>query len=267
MKLGIAQVEASQLPEKSLDKAKSMLGKAVEENVELLVFPEMFMAAPRSREEIPRLAEPLTGSFVRNLGLLAREASLYLGAGIWETAPGQNQVFNTFILVNPQGNVQAAYRKLHLFDALSIKESEIMIPGNEVPPLVKIADFATGTAICYDLRFPELFRYLAQKGAQLILVPAAWYSGPCKEEHWITLLQARAIENTVFIAGVGLVGSRFCARSRVIDPYGIVQLSAGEEEGLFSTEISLDRLSRIQNKLPALKHLRPDIFARLQIKN
>lgn len=260
MKLGIAQIEACNTPEESLHKARDTVEQAARKGVDLLFFPEMFMAAPEKREEILRMAEPLDGEYVRELCQLAKGDNITLGAGVWEEVSGEDRVYNTFVLINSEGAIQSVYRKLHLFDALNVRESEFMIPGSEPPPIVQVQDFSLGPAICYDLRFPELFRHLALQGAQLILVPAAWYSGPLKEEQWLTLLQARAIENTVFVAGSGLVGSRFCTRSCVVDPFGVICLDAGEEEGLSTLDLSIQRLSRVRKKLPSLQHIRSDVF-------
>jgi predicted amidohydrolase len=260
MKLGIAQTRACQTAEDSLYKAKGMLKQAASQQIDLLVFPEMFMAAPDRQEDILQIAEPMEGNFVHELCLLAREASLSLGAGVWEKVPGQERVYNSYVLINAQGSIQAVYRKLHLFDALNVQESRLMIPGSELPAVLQVQDFALASVICYDLRFPELFRSLALQGAQLILVPAAWYSGPLKEEHWQALLQARAIENTVFIAGAGLMGASFCGRSCVVDPYGVLCLQAGEEEQLLSTTLSLQRLGQVRQKLPTLQHVRSDVL-------
>lgn len=260
MKLGIAQAAACSGKEESLDKARDMVEQAGERGIEFLVFPEMFMAAPEAREEIPRLAEPLDGDYIHSLSRFAENGNFYLAAGVWEAVPGQEHVFNTLVVIDPNGCLAAVYRKLHLFDALSVRESEIMLPGTEKPRLVEACGFQVGMAICYDLRFPELFRYQARLGADLIIVPAAWYSGPFKEEHWVTLLKARALENTVYIAGAGLVGPRFCARSCLADPFGALSSAGGEEEAIVEAELSRERLERVRSKLPSLQHIRPDIL-------
>jgi predicted amidohydrolase len=257
MKLGIAQAAACPGKQESLDKASEMIEQAGKRGIEFLVFPEMFMAAPEDRAEIPRLAEPLDGDYIRSLSRLARRGNLSLAAGVWEAVSGQERVYNTLVIIDPQGNLAAVYRKLHLFDALSVRESEIMLPGADKPRLVEVCGFQVGMAICYDLRFPELFRHQARLGAELIIVPAAWYSGPYKEEHWVTLLKARALENTVYVAGAGLVGPRFCARSGLVDPFGVLGSAGGEEEEIVEGVLSHGRLERVRSKLPGLQHIRP----------
>ena len=118
-----------------------------------------------------------------------------------------------------------------------------------------------GAAICYDLRFPELFRHLARQQADLVIIPSAWYAGTLKEEHWLTLLRARAIENTCYAAGVNQVGSAFCGRSAVFDPFGAQIADAGEGTKLVCVRIEKDRIAEVRSKLPALSHIRRDLFA------
>jgi len=260
MHLGLAQIEACTSTQESLDKARSMAEMAGEQSVDLLVFPEMFMAAPEDRSQIPGLAEPLDGKYVRWLCRLARTFCLTMAAGVWESVPGQSRVFNSVVVIDANGQLISVYRKLHLFDALSVKESEVMLPGREVPSLFQVGGFRVGMAICYDLRFPELFRYQACHGAELILVPSAWYSGPLKEDHWLTLLRARAIENTIYVAGIGLAGGRFCARSGLVDPFGVPSQAAGEEEVLVTAQLSRERLEGVQSRVPTLEHVRPGMF-------
>ena len=112
----------------------------------------------------------------------------------------------------------------------------------------------------YDLRFPELFRYLALQGADLIIVPAAWYAGTLKEDHWLTLLRARAIENTCYVAGVNLTGPVFCGRSVVFDPFGVVVADAGENVKLLVAQLDPERVKEVRTKLPTLTHVRPEFF-------
>ena len=154
----------------------------------------------------------------------------------------------------------ASYRKLHLFDALSVRESDIMAPGKSLPPVVDVGGILVGLTICYDLRFPELFRYLAGQGAQLVIVSSAWYQGPMKEDHWLTLLRARAIENTCYVAGCNLVGPAFCGRSTLFDPFGVPLAGAGEEPALIFGQVSAGRVAAVRQKLPALENRRRDLL-------
>jgi predicted amidohydrolase len=147
-----------------------------------------------------------------------------------------------------------------LFDALNLRESDLVMPGDELPPVIDIAGLKIGFATCYDLRFPEIFRYLSGQGAQLIIMPSAWYQGAMKETHWLTLLAARALENTLYMAGCNLIGPGFCGRSALFDPFGVQLANAGEAETLLIGKISTDRIDSVRQKLPCLKNRRSDLF-------
>ena len=230
------------------------------------MFPEMFMALPEQGRSLDKVAEPLDGPFVNSLTGLASKYGLHIVSGFWEKVPGDHRVHNAAVILSPEGKILDCYRKVHLFDALSIRESDRMIPGNALPPLFTIKDVRIGLAICYDLRFPELFRNLALRGAHLIIVPSAWYAGPLKEEHWLTLLKARAIENTVYIAGANLTGGPFSGRSAIFDPFGVPIAAGGESPGLVTGKIDIDRIKEVRAKLPSLEHCRLDLFAEQGMK-
>lgn len=256
LNLALGQVSNHLQPEKNLELAEQFSAMAVQKGADLLVLPEMFMALPEKRKSLHTLAEPLNGAFVTALGKLASRHSVAIVAGVWEECPGQDRVYNTAVMLSPRGKVLAAYRKLHLFDALSLKESDTMVSGAEPPPVISFKGFKVGLAICYDLRFPELFRYIARNGADLVLVPSAWYAGPLKEDHWLTLLRARAIENTLYVAGANLTGAAFCGRSTVFDPFGVPLAGAGEDAQLVLADISRERIGEIRTKLPSLANCR-----------
>jgi predicted amidohydrolase len=226
----------------------------------LVVFPEMYMALPEGDNSLTKQAERLDGPFVATLSQSARQHDVGVICGIWEQAPDSSRVFNTAVVVLPDGKIAGSYRKLHLFDALSVRESARMLPGGERPPVLDLAGIRVGLAICYDLRFPELFRNLVERGADLIVVPAAWYAGPYKEDHWLTLLRARAIENTVYVAGVNLIGPVFAGRTSLIDPFGVVTATAIEGVDIVHAELARARITQVRKKLPALLHCRKDLY-------
>jgi predicted amidohydrolase len=258
--LALAQVEGHPEPERNLESAGDFCARAAAAGVRLLVFPEMFMALPRPGETLAGVAEGPDGRFGSALAGLAQKHGLYLVSCLWETALAHNLVYNTAVVLSPEGERLAHYRKLHLFDALSVRESDRMRAGDAAPPLVEIEGFRVGLAICYDLRFPELFRSLASRGADLFLVPAAWYSGPLKEDHWLTLLKARALENTCYTAGAGLCGASFSGRSTVVDPFGFLLCDGGEGTGMVTARIERRRLEEVRSKLPSLQHRRRELF-------
>jgi deaminated glutathione amidase len=185
---------------------------------------------------------------------------VYICAGLWETSPTPPLVYNVALMISPSGETLAAYRKIHLFDALAVRESDRMAPGAASPSVFTANGLKFGLAVCYDLRFPELFRVLSDQGADVILVPSAWYAGGMKESQWLTLLRARAIENVCYAAGAVLTGTPFSGRSAAFDPFGVPLADAGESERIVTFTAEKSRLDEIRLKLPALRHRRPDIF-------
>ncbi len=261
LKIALAQLETTPDTSANLEKAREVARQAAGRGVNLLVFPEMYMGLPKRDRPPAAIVAQDKGSFASALAALAADTGLFVLCGCWTPGPDEKRPYNTACLMAPSGHMVAAYRKLHLCDALNVCESDIMSPGDEPPPVVEIAGIRVGLAICYDLRFPEIFRYLAQRRAQLVVVPSAWYHGPMKETHWLTLLRARAIENTFYVAGCNLVGSLFCGRSAVFDPFGVFLGGAGEAEALVEAEVGLERLEAVRCKLPALQHRRMDLFS------
>jgi predicted amidohydrolase len=214
-------------------------------------------------EKVPlaTVAEALDGPFASSLRALAAEHGVAVVCGLWETVPGETErAANVAVAFGADGELLARYNKVHLFDALSVRESALMLGGNSPPPVFSLKGMILGLAICYDLRFPELFRNLAQRGAEAVLVPSAWYAGPMKEEHWLTLLQARAIENTMYVGGANLCGVPFAARSAIFDPFGVMLAGSGEGEALVTARLARARIGEVRTKLPSLTHVRHELF-------
>jgi apolipoprotein N-acyltransferase len=260
MNIALVQAEATTDKTANLQNAVSLIAQAAAEGASLVVFPEMYMALPEGNNSLAPQAERLDGPFVSTLSQSARQHDVTVICGIWEQAPDSSRVFNTAVVVLPNGKIAGSYRKLHLFDALSVRESARMLPGGEHPPVLDLAGMRVGLAICYDLRFPELFRNLVERGADLIVVPSAWYAGPHKEDHWLTLLRARAIENTVYVAGVNLIGSAFAGRTSLIDPFGVITATATEGVDIVYGTLTGARITQVRQKLPALSHCRKDLY-------
>jgi predicted amidohydrolase len=259
--IALAQIEGSTIPAENLTLANELAQRAAAEKADLIIFPEMFMALPEQGRSLDKVAEPLNGPFVNSLSGLASKYGLHIVSGFWESEPRDHRVHNSAVILTPEGKILHNYRKIHLFDALSIRESDRMIPGADLPRIFTIKDVRIGVAICYDLRFPELFRNLALQGAQVIVVPSAWYAGPLKEEHWLTLLKARAIENTIYIGGANLTGGAFSGRSSIFDPFGVLTAGAGENPELIIGTIYLERIREVRAKLPTLDHCRLELFS------
>lgn len=211
------------------------------------------------------LAEPLDGPFVQGLSRLARELGTALVAGMFETCPAEpSRPYNTLVALGADGEVCGSYRKQHLYDAFGYRESDRLSPGDpaEGPTVIRIAGHGVGLLTCYDLRFPELSRLSADGGAELLAVPAAWMRGPAKEDHWTTLLRARAIENTCYVAGAAQNGRHYCGRSMLVDPFGITVAGLGEQDGFCVGEVSADRVAEVRRTNPTLAHRRYRVVPR-----
>ena len=200
MRVGLAQYGATAEVAANLARALEVAAEAGRRRVDLLVFPEVFMYRRPDDSTVPpaETAEPLDGPFMTAVSRAAAEHRLHLVMGMLERAPGESfKAFNSAVLVGPSGKTMAVYRKVHLYDAFNGRESDRFVPGKERPPVVETPLGCIGLQICYDVRFPEWSRLLALRGAELIVMPTSWVAGPMKEEHWVTLVRARAIENTV----------------------------------------------------------------------
>lgn len=248
------------VPDKAANLATigGMVAEARARDADLVVFPEyaMFKEAARTREFVDQ-AEPLDGPFAQALRSLARQHSLNLVAGLNERIPGGERAFNTLLLIGPDGADIGTYRKIHLYDAFGGRESDWLRPGDLDQQLVfDIGGLRVGVMTCYDVRFPEMARLLVDGGAQVILLPAAWTPGPRKEDHWSTLVRARAIENTVYVLAAGGAPPVSAGGSLIVDPMGVIVGELGEESGLLVGDVSPGRIMAVRSLNPALEHRR-----------
>ena len=246
----------------------------------LVVFPEATMCTfGDAAFDLSSVAEPLDGPFVSALAEGAARHGCVVVAGMFEQArgaepgavPGRDRgratarVFNTAVVVRPDGLV-AAYRKLHLFDALGARESDRVAAGDPARGAVTTLlddDLVLGVMTCYDLRFPEMARALVDRGATLIALGAHWYNGPGKAEVWETLVRARAIESTAYVVAAGKPEDEGVGRSMVVDPLGEVLVElGGKEEDIAFADVSPARVSAVRRVLPSLEHRRFDVVAR-----
>ncbi|MBB2992211.1 putative amidohydrolase [Mycolicibacterium iranicum] len=221
---------------------------------ELVVFPEYSMfCVPAMDERFVGSAEPLDGPFVSAVQDLARREAVTLVFGINETTGTEGRIHNTLLAIDGDGTVAATYRKLHLYDAFGYTESSLVQPGViEAPETFTVGGLTFGLQTCYDLRFPEVTRRLVDAGADAVVVPAEWVPGPLKEDHWTTLLRARAIENTVYVLAADQCGRAGAGNSAIIDPMGVVLASLGEEAGTAHAVVDTERTARVRQKNPAL---------------
>ncbi|MGH3095017.1 MAG: carbon-nitrogen hydrolase family protein [Streptosporangiales bacterium] len=226
---------------------------------QLVAFPEATMRV-YGPPDVPLApdAEPLDGPFVQGLAKLARYHEVQILAGMFERAEGGDRAYNTLVALNRNGELVATYRKVHLYDAFSFRESDQLVAGDEEPPVLDdlLPGLRVGLLTCYDLRFPEIARSLVERGAEVLLVPAAWVRGPLKEMHWQTLLRARAIENTVYVVAPAQCGGSYAGNSMVIDPQGITVAALGEQEGVVTAEPDRRRLDEVREVNPSLGNRR-----------
>jgi len=234
----------------------------------LIVLPEKWTAMG-SEQDLRAGAESLDGAAVGWARAIARELGVDLVAGsILERVPGQAKLANTSVHVSPRGELQATYRKIHMFDVevggRTYRESELEEPGEEIVVSHTADGVELGLSVCYDLRFPELYRILAVRGARVLTVPAAFTLATTRE-HWEVLLRARAIENQAFVIaanqfGEHPAGQHSGGRSMIVDPWGVVLAQAPDSEGYIVAELDLERQLEIRARLPSLANRRPEAY-------
>ncbi len=264
MRIALCQIPVNSEPDVNLRRVRDALGEAAAGRADLAVFPEATLA--RFGSDLRAVAEPLDGPFASAVGSACAAAGVAAVVGTFEPAP-DGRVYNTAVAFSAAGERVACYRKLHLFDAFSQQESDLVAPGSDVV-LTTLAGAAVGMQICYDIRFPELTRALAVGGAALVTVSAAWQAGLFKEEHWVTLLRARAIENTVWVAAVGQVpdpddkptrAPTGVGRSMLIDPLGVVRADLGPSPEVAVVNADMSLVEAVRKTLPSLANRREDV--------
>ncbi|MGN7800733.1 carbon-nitrogen hydrolase family protein [Leifsonia sp. 22587] len=237
------------------DVVAGLVAVAVSRGARLVVLPEYssYFTDPLG-PSFARNAEPLDGDFVRGLAATAREQGVFIVAGLVERTDVHHKFSNTLVAVDPGGDVVATYRKQHLYDAFGAQESDWVVPGDlDEPQTFEVDGITVGLQTCYDLRFPEVTRRLADAGADLVAVPAEWVRGPLKEHHWNTLLAARAIENTLYVAAADHPPSIGIGASAVVDPMGVTLAGLGETTGVAVAEVSSARIREVRERNPALQ--------------
>jgi predicted amidohydrolase len=263
MRVALCQITVGDDPKENLERAREALASAGD--ADLAVFPEA--AQVRFGGDLAAAAEPLNGPWVTALAEAAREHHTAVIAGVFEPAD-EGRVHNTAVAIDASGALVASYRKIHLFDAFGDRESEHVAAG-DAPVVVELCGIRIGLITCYDIRFPELARALVDRGAELLVVIAAWAQGPFKEEHWVTLARARAIENTTWLAAVGKAPDRTAppagrpggvGRSLLIDPMGTVLADLGPFPAVRTCELDPGVTEHVRRILPSLSHRRPDLL-------
>ncbi|MFH1092202.1 MAG: carbon-nitrogen hydrolase family protein [Pseudomonadota bacterium] len=252
----------------NIERVQGLLQQAQKEGARLAVLPEMFNM-PYDMDLVPSRAEPIPdGRTCRLLAAWSREFSLILVGGSIAELDEEGRFYNTATVWGPDGRLLAKHRKVHLFDVdlpdgVSIQESAVFSAGDQVT-VVEVMGLKLGLAVCYDVRFPELFRLMALAGAEVVALPGAFnhVSGPA---HWEMLLRARAVENTFYVAGVsGLAPAQASyqswGHSMLVDPFGQVLVNMEREEGLGLAELDPARLADVRQRLPVLSQRRTGLY-------
>ncbi len=268
-KLTAAAIQMSSTPDKreNWSIAERLIRNAADAGAELVALPELWSC--HGLEKVYREnAEPIPGPTTDFLGELARGLGIYiLGGSILEDTPGSDKLSNTSTFFGPDGELSAVYRKIHLFDVKVLDreylESKTIAPGREI--VTAKAGVATlGLSVCYDVRFPELYRLLALRGAEVLAVPAAFTLHTGKD-HWELLLRARAVENQAFVVAPAQWGQKAdgrwtYGRSMIVDPWGTVLAQCSDRDGHALAELDLDYLDRFRSEFPSLANRRPEAY-------
>lgn len=259
-KIALAQTTSSGKWKENLETAWEFARKAAACQSRLLVFPEYFMTYyPLKDEDFRQQGQSLDGKFVREMGKIARDTGLWMIFGVNEKGTERN--YNTMAVLNEKGNLAGYYRKTHLFDAYRWKESEDTMLGDEIFEPVETPAGKIGLGTCYDLRFPELARMEALKGAQILFYPSAWVKGENKFMQWETLLRARAIENELYVFGCCHYSKEhYMGKSLGFDPSGNLILNGGEREELLTGKIHLEEIKKIRRENPVFLNRRTDLY-------
>jgi predicted amidohydrolase len=268
MRVAAVQLNSTADTAANMAAADRLTRAAAADGAKLIVLPEKWTVIG-AENELRAGAEELDGPAISWARAIARELEVDLLAGsITERVPGREKLANTSVHIDPQGEVKAVYRKVHMFDVdiggRSYRESAVEEPGEEIVLSETASGVELGLSICYDLRFPELYRILAVRGARVIALPAA-FTLPTTRDHWDTLVKARAIENQAFVIAANQIGPHpgglhSGGRSMIVDPWGVVLAQAQDREGHVVAELDLERQAEIRAQLPALANRRPGAY-------
>jgi predicted amidohydrolase len=267
MRVAAVQLNSGQDKARNLEAAARLVAEAADAGAELIALPEKWNALAAG-DALDAAGEPLDGPSIEAARDWAREREVHLLAGsIAERPEDAERLYNTSALIAPDGELVAVYRKIHLFDVdvggVAYRESDRERAGEELV-VVPVGELEVGLTVCYDLRFPELYRILAVRGARLLTVPSA-FTAATGRDHWEVLLRARAIENQAFVLAPNQVGEApphysSWGHSMIVDPWGTVLAEAPDGECFVVGDLDLERQRRIRDELPSLASRRPDAY-------
>ncbi|MBV7274852.1 carbon-nitrogen hydrolase family protein [Clostridiaceae bacterium UIB06] len=268
-KIGLCQMMVTENSKKeNIDKARKMICEAADKGAKIVSLPEMFNC-PYDNKNFRKYAEGFkNGETINMLSDVAKEKDIYLVGGSIPELDDEGKVYNTSFIFNNKGILVGKHRKIHLFDIdvknkISFKESEVLTGGKDIT-IIETEYGKIGVAICYDIRFPELIRIMALKGAKIVFVPAAFNmtTGPA---HWETLFKSRALDNEIYVAGISPARNMNYSyvaygNSLVANPWGNIINKLDENEGIIIEEIDLDYIEEVREAIPVFKHRREDIY-------
>lgn len=265
-KVAAIQMTSTANVAENLQTAKRLIEKAAAQGAKLIVLPEMFPVMGVQETDKLKVKEPLEDGPIQNF--LAEQARLrkiwLVGGTIPLMSPDSNRVYSACLLFNDRGEIVARYDKMHLFDVVisekeTYQESNTVFPGDAIT-VINTPFGKLGLVVCYDIRFPELFRVMFNRGAEIFAIPAA-FTVKTGEAHWELLARARAVESFSYVIGACQTGKHANGRSTyghslIVDPWGIVQVSLPEGEGVIVADIDLDYLHQIRKNIPVGEHQR-----------
>jgi predicted amidohydrolase len=266
-RLAVGQMTSTDNIEHNFEACERLCQEAKKQGAATLVLPECFAFLGRGDGDLMRMSEPLDGPLFSRFKGLAVTHGLEVCFGGFPEKHSATHAYNAHVVVGPDGATRALYRKIHLFDVVlpssTLRESAATTPGTDLV----VADGAVGKlglTVCYDLRFPELYRALASKGAQVLLVPAA-FTLTTGKEHWEVLLRARAIENQCYVAAAAQTGKHNERRDSyghgmIIDPWGTVIAQCRDGEGIAVADVDIAWLETVRARIPVWQHRRPDLY-------
>ncbi len=274
LNLAVVQYRVGFDKDKNLKKAERFIKEGVEKGAEIVLLPEM-LNCPYSVKYIPQYAEPYPdGMTFKFLSEQAEKNNVYLVGGSHPEKEGDN-IYNTCFIFGPDGRILGKHRKVHLFDinvegGISFKESDTIAAGNDFT-IIDTEFGKIGIVICYDMRFPEIFRIMSLEGVKIVLIPAAFNTttGPA---HWELLLRTRAVDNQVFLAASSPAQDddgvyQAWGNSMIVDPWGRILKNAGTGDKVILSRLNFELLQKVRDELPLLKHLRKDLYGIHQYKN
>lgn len=263
--ISLAQIDiALGDPDRNLTTVKEITAEAARRGSDIVVFPELWSTG-YDLENAATHATPVDRGVFAETAELSRQFGIHI-AGSCLSLMGEERYGNTAVLYDSQGLALGVYTKIHLFRLM--EEDQYLVPGDHLTQ-AETRWGSLGLAICYDLRFPEIFRAYATAGARMVLLPSEWPHP--RLEHWRALIRARAIENQMFVIACNRVGvskeTTFCGHSAIIDPWGETVIEGGESPTLLTAEIDVDRVEEVQKKIPVLRDRRPEIYRHKIKKN